>query len=276
MHLLYSILYGLVSGLGEFLPVSAQAHQLLLQHLFGKSGPEPLRQLLVHIAVLAALLLACRQTLKSILTERGLAARARRTRGSRNLNHRLYDLRIVKTAAVPMIVLLLLTTVPAGSCDQYLLLALFLVINGVVLYIPEHVRQGNKEARHMTGLDGVLIGTLGGLSSMPGISRVGMCTGAAVLRGADKRNAINWALLLSIPAIAILCIFDIVSLVSAGIGVSGFAGIFGCILSALVAFGAGFGGVNAVRFLSVRSGYAGFAYYCWGAAFFAVLLYLIT
>ena len=49
MNFFESCLYGLFSGLAEFLPVSAEAHQVLLRQLFGVEGKLPLLNLLGHI-----------------------------------------------------------------------------------------------------------------------------------------------------------------------------------------------------------------------------------
>ena len=77
MGLFASIIYGFVSGLTEILPVSAQANQMVMRQLFGVAQKEPIRDLLVHIAVLAALLLACRGMINKIRREQALASRMR-------------------------------------------------------------------------------------------------------------------------------------------------------------------------------------------------------
>lgn len=276
MGILYSIIYGIVSGLAEFLPISAQAHQILLQRLFGKMHPEPMRDLLVHLGFFVTLLVACRGDIKHWISERRLLARSRHRRVNNAASHGMYDFRIVQTATVPLALVLILASVNSGGFTHYLYLALFFIINGIFLYIPEHIRQGNKDARHMTGLDGVLIGTLGGLSAFCGISRMGMCISAATLRGADKKNAVNWSLLLGIPALIILCVFDVIGIASVGLNSIGVLDALGYMISALLAFGAGYGGISFMRFLAVRDSFSGFAYYSWGAAIFSVILYLIT
>ena len=55
MRFLESLIYGFLSGLAEFLPVSAQAHEALVMQLFGRTQREPLRDLFVHIALIVAL-----------------------------------------------------------------------------------------------------------------------------------------------------------------------------------------------------------------------------
>ena len=55
---------------------------------------------------------------------------------------------------------------------------------------------------------------------------------------------------------------------SAAVVISGvLAVVFACIGARL--------GVILVRFLAVKTGFSGFAYYCWGAALFTFLIFLI-
>ena len=55
-----SIVYGLISGFADILPVSAQAHQTLMLKFFGVRGNMAVMELLIHIAVIAALYINCR------------------------------------------------------------------------------------------------------------------------------------------------------------------------------------------------------------------------
>ena len=52
-----SMLYGLFSGLTDILPVSVQAHQTLMLKFFGVKGNMELLDLLIHLAIAAALYL---------------------------------------------------------------------------------------------------------------------------------------------------------------------------------------------------------------------------
>lgn len=273
MSLLQSIIYGLISGLSEFLPVSSQAHQGLFMQMFGIDRREPIRDILVHIALIFVLLSSSRNIFSTMRREKRLAARTKR--GNREARG-LYDERLVKTAAFPLIAGLLLYLASGKLESSPAYLALFFLLNGIILFVPEHMRQANKDARSMTGLDAILIGISGALSAFPGISRVGATTSVAVARGADKEKALNWSLLLSIPALALFLVFDIIHLISYGVGVISFPVIAGYILSAVAAFASGYIGITLMRFLTVRTGYSGFAYYSWGAALFSFVLYLIT
>lgn len=272
MSLLQSVLYGLISGFSELLPVSSQAHQAIMLRLFGADAREPLLDLLVHLSILFALFTGCRSLISRLQRERGLESRSRR----RNKSAGTYELRLIRSAALPMLLVFLIYISTRRYENNMTKLALFFVINGIALIIPEHSRQANKDARLMSGLDAIVMGVLGGLSALPGISRIGAISSYGLLRGADRQRVTNWALLLSIPALALLCMIDLVLIFVSGVGSITFLTIVGYILSAGAAYLGAYLSIIFIRFLTVRSGYSAFAYYSWGAALFAMILYLIV
>lgn len=63
MEWLLSILYGLVSGLAEFLPVSAEGHRAMLLRIFGQGSVPELMRLVTHLGCLFGVFLCCRGSL---------------------------------------------------------------------------------------------------------------------------------------------------------------------------------------------------------------------
>lgn len=274
MSIFESILYGLVSGLAEFLPVSSQGHQGIMMQVFGLSNREPLRDLFVHIAMILSLLYSCKPLFLRIRREHQLASRSRRRRSKAIRTQ--YDLRLIKSAGFPLLIGFLLYFTTKQYELKPLYLALFFCINGIILMVPEYIRHGNKDARFMTGLDAVLLGLLGALSALPGISRIGSMNAYCLSRGTDRQHALNWLLVLTMPMIVLFILFDIVELFTLGFGILTFVGFLGCLISGVMAFVGGYFGIRMVRFLTVRPGFVGFAYYSWGAALFSLVLYLIA
>lgn len=274
MSLFESILYGLVSGFTEFLPVSSLGHQAVMMRLFGMDCREPVRDILVRLAVILSFFFGCRNMLTRLRREQLIASRSRRKRTYEKKG--LFDLRLVKTATYPLVIGLLLYIVTRKLEFRPIYLALFFLINGIIIMIPEYVRHGNKDSRTMSGLDAILMGLGGALSAFPGISRVGTSMGIALMRGADRHHALNWSLLLSIPALVLFLVFDIVNLFTISLGTVSFGVIAGYLLSAAAAFGGGYLSIIFIRFLTERSSFSGFAYYSWGAAMFSFVLYLIA
>jgi len=128
----------------------------------------------------------------------------------------------------------------------------------------------------MSSLDGIVMGLVGALSVLPGVSRTGFVSSYVIARGADDDNAANWSVLLGIPALLFAVLFDLVSFADYGTGVHTFGAFIGCILSGIAAFAGGYLGILLFKFFLKRSGLSQFAYYSIGAALFSFILYLIT
>lgn len=268
MSVISGILYGLLSGITEFLPVSARAHQSIMLQLWGEASRDPLQDLLVHIAVLLSLIVSSRTLLAKMRHVRN-HSRNGRTKGA-------YDSRLIHTASVPLVIGALLYTAIMQYEHNLLILSLFLILNGAVLLLVEHISYGNRDAATMSRLDGILMGICGALAFFPGLSRTGIITAYGVGRGADKQNAVNWAVMLGIPAMAVAIVTDVVQMITAGIPGASFVTILGYILGGAAAFGGTYLGISFLRVVLNRSGFSGFAYYSLGAALFSFILYLIT
>ena len=274
MSILESMFYGLISGFAEFLPVSSQAHQIIARYLMGARSAAPIRELLVHIAMIIALCIANRVTLLRLNRERRFAIRSRRrkTQATRGF----YEYRLLKTAAVPMLIAMSMGLFVGNFDSSVLWIALFFVINGVLLIVTDHLPHGNKGARKMSMLDNMMLGLISVVSIFPGISRIAAMHGFAIWRGADKQESLNWVLILSLPALLLLCVLDIVAIFTVGIGAISFTALIGYVFAAVFAGVGSYLGIILVRFLIVRSSFSTFAYYSWGAALFVLMLYLIA
>lgn len=276
MLILKNILYGLISGITEFLPVSSDAHQALLRYLFGIGTKAPLQELLVHIGVLFAILSGCRESLFRLYREHKFGSGYRRRKVLFSDSASYYDLRLLKTASVCLIAGLLLRFATSYMESNLLLLLAFFLFNGLVLLLAEHTSRGNRDSRTMSGLDGIVMGVLGALSAFPGISRTGMILSYASVRGADSKNAVNWAVFLGIPAMLFSLVYDLIGIVGVGIGGASAVDLLGYFISGITAFAGGYLGISVLRVGLHDSGFSRFAYYSIGAALFSFILYLIT
>lgn len=275
MDVLKNLIYGFISGIAEFLPVSSGAHQGLIRYIFGIDARDSLQNLLVHIGVLFAVILGFRETLFRLQREQKNIASGRRRTKSLDIKA-AYDLKLIKTAAIPLFIGLFLSFATWRWENSLLAIMAFFLLNALVLLVADHAPQGNKDARTLTGLDGILIGILGALSALPGISRTGMITSYTTLRGADRERSASWAIVLCIPAMIFAIIFDFYGMFSFGVGSLTFIGFLGYLVSGISAFFGGYLGISLLQTIFVHSGFSGFAYYSLGASFLSFMLYLIT
>ena len=267
---LQSLLYGFISGITEFLPVSAEAHRMFFTRIFGMIPEPPVLRLCVRLFSMLGLLLACYNTIMRMRREYKLslipARRRRRKPDPAVLLHR----KMVISTAIPLVLGLLFTIVFKKLVNILWLQGAMLILNGVFLYLPQFMLRGNKDARAMSGLDSLLIGVSGALSVFPGFSRMAVMVSVARMRGADKRFSVELALLLCVPALMCLSLIDFFSSVSA----QGTPGLLSCVLASVASFVGSFLGVHIIRYFGRRPGFTAFAYYSWGAALLALILYL--
>jgi undecaprenyl-diphosphatase len=271
-----SIVYGFVSGLAEVFPVSAQANQMVMRQLFGIAHKESIRDLLVHIAVLAGVLFACRAMFTKIRREQAMAYRMRRNPSQIKTLKGVYDMRLVSSALPVMLIGLFLNLFLGNFYSRRPLFCLMLLVNGALTMIPVHMHQGNRDARSLTNLDGILVGLAAALSAIPGISRNSAIMFVTLTREADKQNGLNWALILTVPAMAMMVLVDFISIFTVGIGAVSLMTVLGYFLSAFAAFAGAYCGVSFIRMIIKDSDYGGFAYYDFGLALFSFALYLIA
>ena len=272
MDWLESIFYGLIYGLTEFLPVSVQAHEALLLKIFAVA-PSPLLHLAVRGAVLVALYQSCGEYIGQMFRERKLIRIPHRSRKRQPDMVKVLDFRFLRTAAIVMSLGFFAYPMLVQWRNDLYVIAPLLVINGLILYIPMHLATGNKDSRSMSQLDAVLVGLMGAFAVIPGISRIAILIAAGIIRGAGREQSLNWAMLLTIPSLLILMGFDCYALLTEGLGAFS---VISLILATAAAYGGAYGSIRSMRFLAVKTGFSCFGYYCWGAALFALILFLIV
>lgn len=259
---------GALQGVSELFPVSSLGHSVLLPAVIGGSwardlnvaSPEsPYLAFIVglHVATAIALIVYFWRDWVRIIRGLGTSIRHRKVR---NADERLAWLLVLATIPVGLVGLLfehwLRTTlgrpVPA---------AIFLIVNGLVLFGAEQLRRGDptlneeyqderisgpiSDARlaRLPAPRAVLIGSAQILALAPGISRSGATMVAGMLRGLSREDAARFSFLLATPVILAAGVLKIPDLTGPlGDGIRGQA-IFGAVLS-------GVGAYLAVRFLT--------------------------
>jgi undecaprenyl-diphosphatase len=231
-HLSYleALVVGALQGVTELFPVSSLGHSILIPALIGGqwsrdldvSAPEsPYLAFIVglHVATALALLVFFWRDWVAIV--RGLITSIRYRRITES-NERLAWMIIAATIPVG-IAGLALDHLFRTTLGKPVPAAVFLAINGVVLYAAERLR---RRADAMAGSDvpdvaassglltaadvrisqiplarGVVIGSAQVLALLPGISRSGVTMPAGLLRGLSHEDAARFSFLLATPVI---------------------------------------------------------------------------
>ena len=274
LNLLESVIYGLISGLTEILPVSGQAHRNLMLQLMGETAESGLLRFLIHAGILAALYYSCQNHILRMIRAQRLS-RVPKRRRKRPLDVRsLMDLSLLKTMAVPVVLALLLYGKASALNDRKILVSILLLINGVILYVPQFLPGSNRDSRTLSRVEGLWMGLGGAVSILPGISCTGASVSVASVCGVDKTYGLNITFLMSSVMTAGLMVHDVLNIVSAGLSGLSFMTVVSYILAGAAAFAGAFLAVRLLRKIIVNRGFGVFAFYCWGVALFTFMLYL--
>lgn len=272
LDLLHKFILALISGITEFLPVSAAAHRELYQRITGCGAPGQGFILAVHIGCLVAII-ACNRT--KLLR---LSRYKRMTRGGRRSKSMdpsiMLDMRLLRIAAIPLLISILFYGKAGKLVSDLGFLALFLLINGFLIMLPRVLSQGNKDGKNLSLLDALFMGIGGVVGVIPGFSRVSGVTTLGLARGAERSYALDFALLLGIPSMAGVIVMDIYLMFATHASVT-FLALLGWIAASGIAFGGAYLSVTLLRFLFQKSNGSDFAYYNWGMALMSFILYLM-
>lgn len=275
MEWVKSILLGLVFGFTDIFPVSSRAHYVLFGHMIGMPQAAALIRAGAHLAILVAILFSCRTQLRRLRREKLLAQAPRRRRKRQPLRAYILLGQMWKLSGWITVIGLAFYQKLIFLEEQLLWVAGLVLLNGLILFLPTRLPSGNKDSQNFTRLDGFLMGLGGALSALPGLSRTGAITAFGTARGGERRYVFDFSLLVSIPALVLLFAWD-----TAGLFTGALAGIsLVSVLQAILGMGAAFlsslAAIRGMRFIAVKVGFGGFSYYCWGAALFTFILYLL-
>lgn len=277
MSLWKAIVLGLVQGLTEFLPVSSSGHLILIKHFLHvdlESGGM-FFDVMLHLGTLLAIFVAFWRDIGRLATE-GLHIIGdmfsntgrffRNLAGGRRPYHKL-----IRSSYRKYVVLLIVTTLPTGligillrdtveQANEIVLVPAFcLLVTAVFLVIADAAEPGEKRPKEAAYRDAALIGAAQGIATLPGISRSGTAITACLLCGFEKRFAVRYSFIMSIPAVlgaAVLELKDFgeLSLTQADLAY--------CLIATLVAAVSGYLAIRFMMALVQGRRFKYFAVYC--------------
>lgn len=271
-----SVVYGFLSGFMDIVPVSAQAHRILLMKFYGISGGTEVMQLMVHMGLFAGLYFSCQSQIVRINRARALA-RVPKRRRKRPLDTRsLMDWSMLKTMLVPVIAGLFLYRFHDSMSENLMIVSVFLFVNGLILYFPQFLPGSNRDSRTLSRVEGFLMGLGGTASVLPGISAVGTAASIGSICGVERGFCLSMALMMNMALNFGLAVLDVMTLFTTGLGEISFGIILRYLVTGLTAFGGCLLGIRLMRYLSGNHGYSIFGLYCVGLALFTFIVNLLA
>lgn len=269
-------LYGFVAGLAEILPISARAHELLLLKFLGIQTNLDLMNLMCHLGVIAGLYFCSQSQIVRMNRARALARVPKRRRKRPLDTKSLMDWSMLKTMLLPAIAGLLLYRYTRPLERKSALLAVFLLLNGLILYIPQFFPSSNRDSRNLTRVEGALMGLGGTAAVLPGVSAIGASMSIGSICGVERSYGLTMAMLMDMGLMLGFAVYDVLGLFSGGLDGLTFVMVVQCLLGAGAAFGGTLLGVKVLRFLAQDHGYGLFGLYSFGLALFTFVLNLLA
>ncbi|MCC7004935.1 undecaprenyl-diphosphatase UppP [Candidatus Nomurabacteria bacterium] len=191
------IAYGLVQGLGEFLPISSTAHLILLPYFFNWNDPGLTFDIALHLGTLFAVLAFF---LKDWINIFSSAVSNLKTGGIKTFKNELLYFLIIATIPGAIFGMLLENKVETIFRSP-ILIALALIIMGTILFYADKKISGGKDIKEINFKDAILIGLSQAFAIIPGVSRSGVTITAGLFRNFNKISAARFSFLLSTPII---------------------------------------------------------------------------
>lgn len=195
MDIFQAIILGIIQGITEFLPISSSGHLVLFEKIWGVQDTI-FFNVVLHLATLFAVVLFYRKKIWSLI---------RHPFNKTNL--------YLILATIPTILIVLLFNDFFENSFSGGLLILGFLLTAVFLIITEKMGKfyelSGEKIKKINSPRAILLGVFQGLAVMPGLSRSGTTLCAGIIMGIEKREAIDFSFLMSIPIILASMVYEL-------------------------------------------------------------------
>jgi len=212
MTIFHSVIFGIIEGLTEFIPVSSTAHMLLAQRLLGIPATESMFAylVLVQLGAIAALLVYFRNEFWQLTTSFFAPPFS-------SAPNRMAWFIIVATIPSLLAGALLRKVVQDLFANPLSEAAVRLFAAAVLLGLAEWLGRRRRGLESMTWIDALVIGLFQVLAVFPGASRSGSAIGGGMLRDFDRASATRFAFLMSAPVMLAAGVYESIGAVRGGL-----------------------------------------------------------
>lgn len=215
---------GLVQGLAEFLPISSSGHLALLQSWFKIDESKVLLfTVLLHVGTLISVFIVYWKDIWELIVELVLTIRDLCTGKGLRMEERP-----VRKLGVMIIVATIPTAIIGFAFGDFfdslytsvLPIGIGLIITGFLLVFSEKINTGNRGIKQMNCRNAIFIGVVQGIAICPGISRSGSTLFGSLVCNLDRKFAVKFVFLISIPSILGSAILETPAAIEAGVTAS--------------------------------------------------------
>lgn len=195
MNLLHALLFGIVQGISEFLPISSTGHLMLTAKLMGLSQSEFIKSFEIAIqlgSILAVVALYWRSLFVDFETMKRIAA-----------------------AFIPtgILGLILYKIIKSFLLNSYPIVLASLFIGGIILIVFEKFHKEvpvDNGIKSITYKQALLIGVFQSLAMVPGVSRSAATIVGGLSLGINRKTIVEFSFLLAVPTMLAATGLDLV------------------------------------------------------------------
>ncbi len=277
MSLLEAILMGIIQGSTDCLP-GCRAGPLAWFKIFfdvDKVGGL-LFDVILHLGTLLAIFAVYYKDIWKMIVEGfAIIADACKNIGIffTNLAHRSkggYH-RVVCNGYRKFVMLVIVSTIPTGiigvldadlvemASKIVLIPGICLIGTSILLFLADHVKGGEKMPKQVTYSNAFIIGIAQGIATMPGLSRSGTTITACLLSGFNRKFAVKYSFIMSIPAVLGSLVFELKDIASVEFTQTE---VLYYLIGMAVAAVVGYICIKAMLYVVRQKRFTGFAVYC--------------
>ena len=232
VEILKAILFGIVEGITEWLPVSSTGHLILLDEFVKLKVSDAfyeMFQVVIQLGAIAAVILLFFHKLNPFSPKKSKTAKKK----TWNLWFK------VVVAVLPSAVIgVLLDDWMDAHLYNYVVVAIALIVYGVAFVYVERLNEGKglkvKDVYHIDYRTAILIGCFQCLSLIPGTSRSGSTILGAILLGVGRSAGAEFSFFLAIPTMLGASALKLLKFMLSGVSATGTEVavlIVGCVVS---------------------------------------------
>ncbi len=264
MGILEAIIYGIIQGIAEFLPISSSGHLALAQNFFGTQTESGFTfNIALHLATLVSVCIVFRKDVLMLI--KGFFSLVKKLftgklKQGLTSGERLFLMLCVATLPlIPVKLLGLDESVEALSGISYAV-GILLILNGAMLIVSDRLRAKNITAENGGYLRPLGVGVMQALLGiLPGISRSGSTITGGRIFGYSREEAVRFSFLMSIPAILGACVTELPDMFEEGFSAEMLAPVLAGAATAAVV---GFFAIKLLQYLTKNKSFTFFAVYC--------------
>jgi undecaprenyl-diphosphatase len=205
MDILHAVIFGIIQGLTEFLPISSTGHLRIIPALLGWGDPGAAFTAVIQFGTLVAVLFYFRKDIASIITAviKGIVTR----KFFHNRDAQMGWMIAAGTVPIVFFGLLLKHQIETTFRSLYIISA-SLVILAVVLMVAEAVTKRRsmrgeklKSLDDLSWKDVMIVGLWQCVALIPGSSRSGTTITGGLFTGMNRETAARFSFLLSLPSV---------------------------------------------------------------------------